>query len=288
MHETLQRILDVSVAVFIAGALFTAGLEVTLAQVSTPLRKLPVVGRALVANVVLAPATVYLMSKVFPLERPYMVGVLLYGFASGAPYTPRLVRVAAADVASSVGLTMLLTVLTILYMPIALPLLVPGTTVGIGEVAKPLLLQMFVPLAIGLGIRHWSAMLAQKLHKPANILVNVSAAIFLGLALVLHRRDLLGTLGTGAFTSAVALTLLTFGIGYLLGTNGVKGKVTLGLVTTARNIGAAATIATANFGDDPRVLLTIALCMFVVFALTFPVAKFYLSGLPAMRDPSRS
>jgi BASS family bile acid:Na+ symporter len=198
------------------------------------------------------------------------------------------VRVAAGDVASSIGLTMLLTVLTILYMPVVLPFLVPGTRVGIGEIARPLLLQMFVPLAIGLGIRHWSAAVARNLHKPANIVVNVSAAIFLVLALVLHRRGLLDTLGTGAFTSAVALTLLTFGLGYLLGTNGTKGKVTLGLITTARNIGAAATIATANFGDDPRVLITIAVCMFVVFALTFPAAKLYLSRLRANQGSSRS
>jgi predicted Na+-dependent transporter len=47
------------------------------------------------------------------------------------------------------------------------------------------------------------------------------------------------------------------------------------LATTARNIGAAATIATANFGDEPEVLITIAVCMFVVFALAFPAAKLY-------------
>ena len=51
----------------------------------------------------------------------------------------------------------------------------------------------------------------------------------------------------------------------------------MGLVTTARNIGAAATIATANFGDEPKVLITIAVCMFVVFALAFPVAKLYFN-----------
>jgi predicted Na+-dependent transporter len=97
------------------------------------------------------------------------------------------------------------------------------------------------------------------------------------LALVLHHEELLATAGTGTVTSAVALTLVTFGLGYALGTNGQKSKVTLGLVTTARNIGAAATIATANFGDDPRVLITIAVCMFVVFKLAFPIAKLYFN-----------
>jgi len=275
MHDALKLTLDISIAVFIGGALFTAGLEVTLEQVLTPLKDRSLVSRALLTNLLLAPLAVYASLVLFPLERPYRIGILLYGFASGAPYTPRLVSVAGGDVPNSIGLTMLLTVLTILYMPIVLPFLVPGTEIGLWEIAKPLLVQMFVPLVIGLGIRSRSPRQAEWLRRPANLIVNLSAVVFLVLALVLHHEALLATAGTGTVTSAIALTLITFGLGYALGTNGETSKVTLGLVTTARNIGAAATIATANFGDDPRVLITIAVCMFVVFALAFPTAKLY-------------
>ena len=275
MLETLHIILDLSIVVFIAGVLFASGLEVTLEQVVTPLKDRALVSRALLANVVLAPLIVYVGSVVFPLERPFMIGVLLYGFASGAPYTPKLVAAAAGDVPSAIGLTILLTVLTILYMPFVLPYLVPGTEIGIWEIAKPLLLQMFVPLVIGLGVRHFSPGAAAKTVKPAHVIVNLSLLVFLVLAVLLHRDALLATAGTGAVTFAVALTLVTFGVGYILGPGDEKGKVTLGLATTARNIGAAATIATANFGDEPEVLITIAVCMFVVFALAFPLAKLY-------------
>jgi BASS family bile acid:Na+ symporter len=134
---------------------------------------------------------------------------------------------------------------------------------------------MFVPLVIGLGIRRYSEAAAAKLHGPSNMIVGLSAAVFLVLALVLHWEELSATVGTGTITSAIALTVLAFGIGYLLGPGGERGRVTLGLITTARNIGAAVTIATANFRDDPRVLITVAVCMFVVFALAFPVAKLY-------------
>lgn len=277
MLDTLEIVLNVSIAVFIAGVLFTAGLEVTFEQVLRPMRNAPLVARALVANVLLVPLLVYGMSVFFPLDRPYMIGVLLYGFSAGAPYTPKLVDVAGGDVPNSIAATMLLTVLTILYMPFVLPILVPGTEIGIWEISKPLLLQMFVPLVVGLGIRHLSKSTASTLHRPASILVNLSLLVFLVLALVLHWQALVGTIGTGAVTSAVVLTIAAFGVGFLLGPGKLKGKVTLGLITTARNIGAAATIATANFRDDPRVLITVAVCMFVVFALAFPVAKLYLN-----------
>jgi predicted Na+-dependent transporter len=264
MFEVLEIILNVAIAVFIAGVLFTAGLEVTLRQVLEPMKNAGLVTRALVANLLLVPLIVYGMSILFPLERPYMIGVLLYGFAAGAPYTPKLVNVAGGDVPNSIAATMLLTVLTILLMPFVLPWLVPGTEIGVWAIAKPLLLQMFVPLVIGLGIRHASERTASRLHRPANLVVNLSALIFLVLALVLHWDELAATVGTGTVTSAVVLTFAAFGVGYLLGPGRLRGRVTLGLITTARNIGAAATVATANFRDDPRVLITVAVCMFVV------------------------
>ena len=277
MLETLEIVLNVAIAVFIAGVLFTAGLEVTIAQVLEPMKDAGLTARVLVANVLLVPLVTYGMSVFFPLDPPYMIGVLLYGFASGAPYTPKLVSAAGADVPSSIAATMLLTVLTILYMPFVLPFLVPGTEIGIWEIAKPLLLQMFVPLVIGLAIRHFRERTADRLLRPAHLVVNLSAITFLVLALVLHWDELVTTARTGALASAVVLTLVAFGIGYALGPGRLKGRVTLGLITTARNIGAAATIATANFRDDPRVLITVAVCMFVVFALAFPAAKLYFN-----------
>lgn len=277
MYETLEVILNISIAVFIAAVLFSAGLEVTFEQVLKPLRNGPIVARALIANLIVTPLIVYAMSVWFPLERPYMIGVLLYGLAAGAPYTPKLVGAAAGDVPNSIAATMLLTVLTIIYMPLVLPFLIPGTEIGVWAIAKPLLLQMFVPLLIGLAIRHFRARLAEKMLKPSNLIVNLSLLVFLVLAVVNHGDALSATIGTGTITSAIVLTLAAFGVGYLLGPGGKKGKVTLGLITTARNIGAAATIATANFKDDPRVLITVAVCMFVVFALAFPTAKLYFS-----------
>lgn len=277
MVQVLSTVMNISIALFIGGVLFVAGLEVTFAEALAPLKNPPVLLRGLLANIVLAPLLVYGMTLAFPLERPFMIGLLLYGFAAGAPYTPKLVSVAGGDVPNSIGATILLTVLTIIYMPIVLPWLIPGTKVGVLEIAKPLLLQMFVPLTMGLLIRHFNGRIAAKVIKPANLVVALALLVFLVLAVVLHHESLLATIGTGAISSAIALTLLTFGMGYLLGPGGEKGKVTLGFITTARNIGAAATIATANFGDEPKVLITIAVCMFVVFALAFPAAKLYFN-----------
>lgn len=281
--ETLEIILNVAIAVFIAGVLFAAGLEVTVHQVLEPMKNAGLVARALVANLVIVPLLIYGASILYPLEEPYMIGVLLYGFAAGAPYTPKLVGLAGGNVPNSIAATMLLTILTIVLMPFALPFLVPGSEIGIWEIAKPLLLQMFVPLVFGLGIRQMSESAATKLHRPANVVVNLSALIFLALALVLHSDELAATARTGAVAYAIALTLAAFAVGYVLGPGRMRGRVTLGLITTARNIGAAATVATANFRDEPRVLMTVAVCMFVVFALAFPASKLFFNKRLAVK-----
>jgi BASS family bile acid:Na+ symporter len=164
-------------------------------------------------------------------------------------------------------------------MPFVLPFIVPGADIGVWEIAKPLLLQMFVPLVIGLGIRHVRPAAADTLLRPSHFVVNVSLLAFLVLAVTLHHDALAAMIGTGAILSAVVLTVVAFVVGYIIGPVGAqgKGKATLGLITTARNIGAAATVATANFKDDPRVLMTVAVCMFVVFALAFPAAKLFFN-----------
>lgn len=113
LFAVLEIILNVAIAVFIAGVLFAAGLEVTFQQVLQPMRNAGLVTRALVANLVIVPLLVYGASTVYPLEEPYMIGVLLYGFAAGAPYTPKLVGLAGGDVPNSIAATMLLTVLSL-------------------------------------------------------------------------------------------------------------------------------------------------------------------------------
>jgi len=62
MFEVLAIVMNVAIAVFIAGVLFTSGLEVTFAQAFRPLRNTVVVARGLLANVVLVPLLVYGMS----------------------------------------------------------------------------------------------------------------------------------------------------------------------------------------------------------------------------------
>src|SRR5262245_34390543 len=105
-----------------------AGLSLGVRDVVAPLCRARLVGLAFVANFVVAPALAYALTQIIPLDRTYAIGLLLLGVAAGAPFLPKLAEVARGDLAFSVGLMLLLTVGSVAFIPVALPLLVPGVS----------------------------------------------------------------------------------------------------------------------------------------------------------------
>src|SRR5262245_66277996 len=130
-----------------------AGLGLGVGDVLAPFRRARLVLFAVVANFVIAPAVAYALTKAVTLDQPYAVGLLLLGGAAGAPFLPKLAELARGDVAFSVGLMLLLTVGSVLFMPVVLPLLIPGLSADPWPLLRPLLLTMLLPLGIGMIVR---------------------------------------------------------------------------------------------------------------------------------------
>ena len=57
---------------------------------------------------------------------PFAVGLLVLGCAAGAPFLPKLAELAKGNLAFSVGAMVLLMVVTVGYLPVVMPLLLPG------------------------------------------------------------------------------------------------------------------------------------------------------------------
>ena len=80
------------------------------------------------------------------LDQPLGVGLLLLGTAAGAPFLPKLAEIAKGNLAFAVGLMVLLMVVTVGYLPLVLPLLLPGVSVNPAKIARSLILLMLLPL----------------------------------------------------------------------------------------------------------------------------------------------
>ncbi len=272
MAELLSALSSVFTLLFVVTSMFSMGLSLTVAQILQPLQNARLVAMALVANFLLVPATAFVLSRAIPMEPALQIGLLLIGTAAGAPFLPKLAQIAKADVPFAVGVMALLVVVTVGYLPLVLPLLLPGVAVDAGAIALQLFLEILVPLALGLLIKARWEDAAGALQHPMSQISNLSLALLLVLMLGLNLDDVLGLFGSGAILATLILLLIALAGGYLLGGPGQDTRRVLALGTGQRNMAAGFAIATSNFADQPDVLVFLAAAGLVGMVVVMPVA----------------
>ena len=222
----------IALLAFLVSSMLAAGLSLTPRAILAPLRNLRLVLAALALNFVVAPVFGLALSVAIPLERPHAIGLILLGGAAGAPFLPKLVERAHGDLGFAVALMTLLTVGTTLFMPFALPLMVPGLQASSWSIAQPLVAFILTPLAVGMLLRGRQATAAGAALQPILVkLGNVSALVLLTLLIALYFRNLLGVLGSGAIAACAVFLAGLYAAGYLLGGSRMEIKGVLGLGT---------------------------------------------------------
>ena len=145
------------------------GLALPASAMIQPLKNVRLVILALLANFVLVPLLGVIIIRLIPLEEPLQIGLILLATAAGAPFIPKLVQGAKGNVGAAVGLMFLIMVVTIFYLPLVLPLLLPGVEVDPLEIAKSLIVSMLIPLLIAMLIRSLIAGLHQVRHGASRL-----------------------------------------------------------------------------------------------------------------------
>jgi BASS family bile acid:Na+ symporter len=253
--EFLEGASKLAVLVFVVTCMAAAGLGLGVREVAAPLRRARLVALAVVANFVVAPAVAFGLTEAIPLERPYAIGLLLLGGAAGAPFLPKLAELARGDLAFSVGLMLLLMVVSVAFMPVALPLMIPGLSAEPWPLLRPLLFTMLLPLAGGMAARGASERWSARLRPAFTLVSNVSMIATVLLLIGLNFRAMLGTFGSGAVAVGVVFVSLSLAVGYALGGPAPGTRSVLGLGTGQRNVAAALLIATQNYPDEPGVVV---------------------------------
>ena len=200
------------------------------------------------------------------------IGLILFGSAAGAPFLPKLAQIAKANVAFAVGLMTVLMVATVIYLPLCCRCSCLGVSVNAGQIALSLILEMLLPLGIGLLVKARYEDAAAALLHPMTQISNISLALLLVLMLGLNIGNVLGLLGSGAIIGIVLLVVVAAASGYLLGGPSDDTRRVLALGTGQRNLAATFVIATGNFADRPNVLVLLAAAGLVGMILVMPLA----------------
>jgi BASS family bile acid:Na+ symporter len=255
--EILTTLYNLMGLVFVLGTIISMGLSLTMAQITGPLRHTRFVVVALLANFIIPPIVAYLLVHALALDETLAVGLLLVSLAAGAPGLPKTAVFAKVDPAAATGLMVLLVVVTIVVLPIALPLLLSGISVTFWDIASGLVYLILVPLALSLFVRArypGAAESAQPLFAQAS---NISLLMLMVLMIVLNFSSVVALFGSGGLLASLVLVVVCLGGGYLLGGFGDSDRWVQGLGAGQRNIAAAMVVATMNFGSDEVVMVVV-------------------------------
>jgi BASS family bile acid:Na+ symporter len=272
MAEYLQRLSDLSVVAFVVSSMLAMGLGQHPGEVIASLKDPKAVVMALLVNFVLSPALAIGLSRVIPLQPAHAMGLLLLSGAAGAPFLPKLAEVSGGSLAYSVALMLLLMVGSIVFIPLALPLIVPGMEADAWGIARPLLLLMLVPLAIGFALGQAGAAWVARLLGFVQRVSNLAFVLLVVLMVGLNLKTMAGTFGSYAIGTYVLYVLGMVGAGYLLGGADASQRTVFALGAGNRNIAAALVVASASFGD-PAVTVMLLVASVTGLVLLLALAK---------------
>jgi len=179
LMELLSKAATVAMLCFVVSSMLAMGAGLTATQIAEPLGNVRLVALALLANFVFMPICALALEKVLWLDESFGVGLLLLGCAAGAPFLPKLAELAKGNLAFAVGAMVVLMVVTVGYLPIVLPVLLPGVTVNPWEIARSLLVLMLLPLCIGVVLKARYENVATRVKPVLDWLSNVSLILLI-------------------------------------------------------------------------------------------------------------
>jgi BASS family bile acid:Na+ symporter len=270
MTEILATLAQLSVLVFVISSMLSMGMSLTMQQILDPIKNTRLVILALVANFILVPITAVIITLIFPLNESITTGLILLSTAAGAPFLPKLVEMAKGSTAFSVGLMVLLMVVTIIYLPLVLPFLLSGVEVNPWDIAQSLIFMMLIPLAIGLFVKARYEEAAAKIQPTFGQASNIAIIVMLVLGVVLNFKNMIALVGSWGILAGIIFLLVALVVAYLMGGSDPGVKSVMGLGTAQRNIAAALVVAAQNFDSD--VITYLMVFSVIGFIIIMPAA----------------
>ena len=270
MNAIWMLLFKISLAIFMAGSLLEMGLRLSLPDALRGLRNARFVAYTIVWGFVICPALAYAITRILPLGHTYAIGLILLGMAPCAPFVPMLVDKAKGDLGFTAAFMLLASVGTVVCMPITVPLLAKGLTTSAWAIAKPLLMVVLLPMAVGVLIRRSSDAIASKLLPVAKKIAGVAGLLWAVFCLIIYGKGLLSMAGSFAvlsqliFFGIVCIGTYWFGIGL-----GYEQKVVLSVGVTTRNLGAclAPLLTAPDIDERATLMIVLALPLMVIASL---------------------
>jgi BASS family bile acid:Na+ symporter len=259
MFELLRAISGYCVPVFVVATMLNVGLTQRPQAILRHLSNRPFMLKMLAANFVAAPLLMVGALKLVPFDPELKVGLLIFSLCAGAPFLIKLTQASKHDVALGAAVMMMLMLATTIYVPIVFPMLLSTLTVGALDIARALMLQMILPMIVGILAVQLAPHFARTIQPWIGRASNLALALVLVTTLGGYAPAIGRIAGEGAILLAVLFVLAAAGIGWLAGWGRDNLEDVGALGTAQRNTAAGLIIASQNFPSYPDVLVMIVI-----------------------------
>ncbi len=209
----------------------------------------------------------YLLTVASAIPPEIKVGFCVAALSAGMPFAPILARIAKADVSIATTLLVVLTVGTMVALPLGLPLAIAAVDVqlkpSVWDVAWPLLVFLLLPLVLGCGFRKGWPDLAPEWARWATRVAILCLLFNANFTLLAYWDLFVQTWGTESYIAAFAGPFIGLACGLvlvsILRVKDVRIRHATETTTAIRNIAPMLLMMIFPFAADPLVTVSITI-----------------------------
>ncbi len=202
------------------------------------------------AQFTIMPLLAFALGKAFALDDALLVGVILVGTCPGGTSSNVITYLSKGDVALSVGMTSVSTLLAPLLTPALTYLLLRQTvSVDIAAMFMSIVKVVILPIAAGFVINKFFSSTTQKAVKVLP-LVSVTAIVMIVAAVVSANSAKIMTTGVLVFSVVILHNILGYGLGYVIAAFlkvPLAKKKAISIEVGMQNSGLATSLAATSF-----------------------------------------
>ncbi|MDN5297610.1 MAG: bile acid:Na+ symporter, family [Clostridiales bacterium] len=259
----LKKVFGQSMITILLGVImFGMGMTLSLDDFKVVLQRPLDILKGTAAQFIIMPVLAVILSKLFGLEEALMVGVVLVGTCPGGTSSNVISYMAGGDVALSVAMTTVSTLLAPLLTP-AITYFLIRQTVSFDPMSMfiSIVQVVLLPIALGLIVK---AVLKDKANVVNDIMPAISSlsiACIVGGVIGANAERIIGALGIIVIV-IILHNLCGYALGYFVGKmTGMsrKKRITLAVEVGMQNSGLAASLAASQFAAMPMAAVPAAL-----------------------------
>lgn len=171
--------------------MFCMGITLKVEDFKRVLKKPKIIALAVSLQFLIMPLAAFIVSKSFNLSTELLVGMVLVGAVSGGTASNVIAYLAKADVALSITMTIVSTLLSILITPY-LTLIFVGQTVPVPafNMLLSILKIVFVPVVIGIVLNHFFHKFIEKRHDFFAFLSIIAIVFIIGIIIGINQSKI--------------------------------------------------------------------------------------------------